>query len=395
MTPPPPVPGRGPWRRSFPPDGIALAWCLWVALFLVLAGITIYGNRHSVTVNYREGARHWFLGLPLYSDSGAGYIYFPHTAIVFAPFAILPEVVGDILWRVLAMGIFAGGIRRLTAFLAARNGRDAFLLATLASIAVGWSAARNGQTTLPLTGMMLLAVIDLAERQWGRAALWLCLGLAFKPSMVVPILLAAALYRPVFRRLAVGLGIFLLFPFLTQAPAYVASQYALCAETMPVVASARFDLPWAQVFGLLEVGGVDVPRGVQTGVRLAVAVVTLLLCAAALRRRPAAEAALFVFTFAALYILLFGPRTENNTYAMAGPTLGIFFGFALWPVWRPLRLGFRSLATGGIVGSYEFGRLLAPEAPPVWLAPACTLALAGYAAGALFAEGVAMRAPES
>src|SRR5512145_2813365 len=87
------------------------AWIGWFVLFMVTAGIIAYDSSRSVVEAYRHGALQWIAGQRLYELSGVGgFTYFPQAAILFAPFAMLPTVIGEILWRLVNTGIFAAGI---------------------------------------------------------------------------------------------------------------------------------------------------------------------------------------------------------------------------------------------------------------------------------------------
>jgi hypothetical protein len=113
-----------------------------------------------------------------------------------------------------------------------------------------------------------------------------------------------------------------LSPFVTEHPAYVLQQYSACSEHDDGGAWVAAH-GWASPFTALRaVAGVDVPERTQTVIRLVGAAVTLGLCFFTRRRYDAARSAVFLFSLAVLYLMLFSPRTENNTYAMIGPAAG-------------------------------------------------------------------------
>ena len=72
--------------------------------------------------------------------------------------------------------------------------------------------------------------------------------------------------------------------------------------------------------------------------------------------------------------MLFNPRTENNTYAMIGPFVGLYVA-QCYLVWQRNGLAIACAACGlAMLGSYELGRFILPDIPPVWLAPlACSI----------------------
>ena len=61
----------------------------------------------------------------------------------------------------------------------------------------------------------------------------------------------------------------------------------------------------------------------QTVIRVVAAGGAIGLCLVARFRSTPARAAECLLAISALYILLFNPRTENNTYAMLGPVIGL------------------------------------------------------------------------
>jgi hypothetical protein len=137
---------------------------------------------------------------------------------------------------------------------------------------------------------------------------------------------------------------------------------------------------WTTPFTALRVWGLAVPETVQTAIRLAAALGTLGLCFFVRRRyKDPGRSAVFVYSLAALYLILFSPRTENNTYAMLGPVAGYFIADAVHLKNRN-RLG-AALAVLAVVmvSSRNFERVLAPAREQIWLAPLLASILAVYA----------------
>jgi hypothetical protein len=259
---------------------------------------------------------------------------------------------------------------------------------TLVAIPLAWDCARNGQATLIMTGFMLLAVVDAARSHWWRATLWLALGVAIKPLAIVLVLLMAAIDRPMTWRVLLGMIVLALSPFATQHPAYVLQQYSACLQNMTTAAHVGVAAHgWTSPFTALRaVAGVDVPERIQTVMRLVGAAVTLGLCFFTKRRHDAARSAVFLFSLAVLYLMLFSPRTENNTYAMLGPATGVFLARAFLV---EKRTGVGILLTGmvlALVGSRLIERLLAPRAEAIWLSPLMAVCFAVYLFVRFFAD---------
>jgi hypothetical protein len=345
------------------------AWTFWLIAFLAVSAIILAGNRRTVTPSYRIAALRWLEGEPLYGQSGRGFVYLPQAAILYVPFAVLPETAGEILWRLVTIGGYAWALSRLCNLVGRETGRDYFLLATLVTLPLAWSSSRNGQSTLPMTSLMIVAAVEAADSRWWHSTLCLCLAVAIKPLAVVMLLLMAAIHPQLRTRLAVGVATTLAAPFLLQSPLYAWQQYAGCWQMFRIASVVGLRPEWAQLFSSLEVWGLTTPPAVQTVLRLLAAAGTLGLAIYANRTWPRSWAATHTFTLAAAYLMLFNPRTENNTYSCLAPAMGLAFAVA-WVTpgrrWTSLLLVLSATMT---VGGYTLGRLIAPAVPPVWMAP--------------------------
>ena len=114
--------------------GLWIAWLSWGALIVTIAVLILGGSDHTVVSAYRDAAVQWFAGRDIYNSTGHGFLYLPSAAILFAPFATLPNVASEIAWRVLTIGSFAVGIRRLSTLAGRGLSVDLFPLLTLAAL---------------------------------------------------------------------------------------------------------------------------------------------------------------------------------------------------------------------------------------------------------------------
>jgi len=366
-----------------------ISWAGWAVLFLATSAIILHDSSRSIFPIYQYAALAWFKGQQIYEMSGiGGFTYFPQAAILFTPFALLPSAAGEMAWRLVSIGAIAFALRSFGSLVAERSGKNLFPLMTLVAIPIVWDCARNGQATLLMTAVMLMAVVDVARLHWWRATLWLALAVAIKPLAIVLVLLIAAINRPMTSRALFGMVLLALFPFLTQRPGYVIEQYVTCLQNMAISAHVGVAAHgWTSPFTALRaVTGIDVPEKLQTLMRLAGALGTLVLCYVSRRRHDAATSAIFLFSLAALYVMLFSPRTENNTYAMLGPALALFLARAVKIEGRSgeaILLGVMALA---LVASRPIERLLAPHAEQIWLSPLVAACLAVYVIVKLFSD---------
>lgn len=363
-------------------------WWLWLTLTGIVCfvvGLSIQtGQERSVTSAYQSAVIHWFAGEPLYSMQGHGFLYLPQAALAFAPWAFLPHTASELIWRICMIGVLAVSISRLTRLL----GRDDrwFFVVTAASVVLAWGCARNGQSTLLITGLMILAAADLSEARWWRASLLLAVAFAFKPLALVMILLAAVVYPQTSWRLVLGLIFIGLVPFLTQRPDYVISQYRACVENLDVTFQVGENGYWAQFFGMLQVAGIDLPSPVRTGVRLLAAVSTLFACWQAARALSPQRSAFYLFALTACYLMLFNSRTEGNTYTMVGPVYGVLLAEAALVLKDKRATAWMIAAVVLTLGNYELAVLVTPREAAIWISPLVCVGVTGYLVARLVQE---------
>ena len=245
--------------------------------WLIVSTMILWGDAHTVTTAYAHGSLAWINGQNMYETTGEGFLYLPQAALLYAPFAALPAPAGDLVWRLACLTIFLLGVARF-AELAPGEPQRVLLHVSAISLAMCANGLRLGQSTLPMTGCMLLAAEALSRQSWNRAAAWLLLGLAVKPLTIVLVLLAAALHSPLRWRLLGGCALLAVTPFCTQHPAYVVWQYGQFGEMLQHANELGNHAWWAQLFGMLKTFGQPVSPAAQTAARAAAALVTLVLC---------------------------------------------------------------------------------------------------------------------
>jgi len=363
---------------------VCVAWLCWASLIVTVSVLILVGSDRTVVGAYRDAALQWFAGGDIYNSTGHGFLYLPSAAILFAPCAALPIAASEIVWRVLTIGSFALGVRRLSTLVGRGRGFDLFPLMTLAALPPALSCARNGQSTLIMTATMMLAAVELADGRRWRSALWLSLSLAFKPLTAVMILLVAALDWRMAWRLFAGVALVLLFPYLTQTPHYVADQYIKSLQMFRASSLCGMTELWAQPFSVLSSMGITVTESVQTLIRAVAALATLVLCRAAQRRHGSYRAVEYLFAFSVLYILLFNPRTENNTYAMLGPAIGLFAAPWIANGRQRAAVLFLSLLLFLLAAGDELVRVVAPPGEHIWLKPSLGILFLLFLIGHLF-----------
>lgn len=316
------------WLRALTErDAFRLALIVWAVYAVIIAGVVgLDDDIHSVMKIYREATTNWWNGEAVYDPRPRnGYFYLPHVAMVLTPYTWLPVKAGEILWRWTLVAALAYSVWHLARAFGYGRQRWFFFVVTVVTAAASLSAVSYGQTNTLLAAFFVLAAVALGRAAWNSAALWLVLSLAAKPIGMVGCLLAGACYpRKLLLPLAVGVVLLIGVSFLHPKESYVREQYALFVETMQVAQNTKKKHRFCDVEGIVYPLGITVPDAAMDAVRVLAALATLLLALRAVRYYDAARGAFLCLLLATLYLMLFNPRTETNSYVMVAPFVGVF-----------------------------------------------------------------------
>ncbi len=310
-----------------------ISWWLWGAYALAIVILKFntepsYGN--VCTVYFRAGER-FLAEISLYSADAIShkFLYFPTAAFFFSPFAVLPFPIGTSIWRLLNLGVFIVGIYNLTKIERTDGRKVEFLLVTVVVCLLSSSAAKYGQATLMMAGLLMLAAVNLEQSKPWTASFFMVLALALKPIALPFIMLAAVAYpESRFKIPALTLLLFSI-PFLFKDPRYVLEQYLEVPRMMQKTSEWEFRWVWASFIGLLQTLGVSLDKSERFIIRVFFAAAALVAYLTGKERLPeAADRCLYLYAIAAGYILLLSPGTERNTYAMLTPVVGIMWCLA-------------------------------------------------------------------
>jgi hypothetical protein len=298
---------------------------------------------HNECPIYVRACWDWWAGQGLYENNFGidGFLYLPQFVLLYSPFAVLDPIlknavgnqpieilaIGDIAWRAVGVTLLMLGLWRAARAFAPEQPLALFNLLVFMSFPPAIASLRNGQANLHIAALMLLAAMDLSEKKWSRASLWLVVGFFIKPVMAVMILLAAVGYWKTIGRLAVGLVVGAFLPFAFQKPHYVARQFSSFIRI--TLASSTPDREFCNLHGLLARFGLSVAPTHFKFLALATAGATLAIWLMAFRRDEPFRA-MFLYALSAGYVLLFNFRTESNSYVMLAPAVGIAAAMALY-----------------------------------------------------------------
>jgi len=378
-----------PFRLPVPSEPAArkLALLLWLGLALVIGGLTVhkmvYRSGEPLTNESEEfAARSWWQQGDLYRPLDEAYfLYLPHAALLYTPFAYGPKMVRNLGVRV-AYTVFLMWALYLFAGVGdpEQHGRR-FLLMTIATLPVTAHSLRSAQGNMPLAACMLLATVLVARGRWTGATLLLLLGFAFKPLAVVWLMLAGGMWpRQLALRLVAGLAVLAVVPFAFGPPAYVLRQYGDFWTTMTVeMDPLRY---YSDIHGLLTWGfGVKLPPTALVVIRALAALGTFAVARVAVRRWDRTGAALALYVLSATYLMLFNPKTEGPTFTLLGPAIGVLLAWALLGIGRlSLAIAFGAIACL-IAASWD---IWGPR--NYWFQPALTVVFAFFVLGTILAR---------
>jgi hypothetical protein len=373
-----------------------LAIAVWIGLGSAIAVHAYFFPRsHTVYDIYSLAARKWWAGQDLYApivkewweESGVRggttdyYRYCPLFAVAVTPFALLPDCLGNPLWKVFCGAFFVTGLavaaRRL--FPVTLNGSRLAVFFLLVSL-VALQSLYIGQANLIVIGAVLLGLSAGADERWNRAAMWLALATLVKGYPLGIGLLVAALYPGRFLgRYLVALAAGLLLPFLAQRPSVVINQTVSWWQHLQdstILMRERL----RSMDKLLEVCRCAVSPSAFAWMGLAAGLVCWGLCLFRSRQTTDIRTRLtWTLQLFSIWVVLFGPATEACTYVVVAPAVAwaIMEAFQLSRSWMSRALLILSLHMmgpmvtdmyGPIVRAFANGCALQPLGAVIFLA---------------------------
>ena len=354
---------------------------LWIATMgFICSGLIFRFSHRSVTPDYHAAVDRWVAGQTVFG----GFHYFPQFIFMFLPFHVLPAPWGDVAWCLLSSGLLAWGLWRLLSLVDSQRTSQLFFFGTLIVLVPSFDALRNGQANVIFAAFTIHAAYSLAQTQWTAATTWLLLALVAKPIGLVMILLAVLVHRDLIWRVAIGLVLFLVFPFVFGRAGYVWSQYVASIRhlrELSVITENRF----ADLNGLLRKLGLGLTGSVSQAVRVAAGLMTAVAWRLGARRLGQPERACFLLALATTYLMLFNPMTEENSYVIVLPVMTYYALRLLLVEGRPF-LGWVLILGGLSIGILpEPLRKVIPDFG-LWWRPIIMLIFSGILMGRVFSR---------
>jgi hypothetical protein len=288
-------------------------------------------RKRSLVPTFAAAGADWLAGVDAYRAQGRAadldlYRYPPPTSALLVPWALLPDAVAGVLWRLLCAAAllvaFAWWQRvALPSELSMRQRAALFLLALPLAVA----SLNNGQANVWLLALLLASGAALAVRRYWLSALFVALAAAIKVYPLAFGLLPALVWpRRYGLPLLLSLAGVAVLPFLTHSPAFVVDQYAAWLRLVNTDDRTQIHLAVAyrDLWLLIRVLGLPVSREVYQLVQLGVAGACAAACLAArLRGWDEVRLARAALTLATGWMVLCGPATESCTFILVAPAL--------------------------------------------------------------------------
>jgi hypothetical protein len=310
--------GRYPW----------IGWAVWL-IFCVNSLVRTTPRRFGSTFEvYLIAAHHFWHGQQIYVFSNLGdYLYWPVSLLVLGPLPELNPTVAAMIAKTMSAAVLTiACVMFVKTFKSKYAPVGTFTTAgvlLMINIPAAWYNFKDVQAQIGMTAFMMLAAVAVARRGWLMASFWLFLSIITKPLSLVMLLLCGATQPRMRIGLALALLAALLLPFAFADMHYVAGEYRSWIDKLRQLAAVTpGQWPYQADFAtLLDTVGIDLPRWLQTGLRLAAALGTLALVWRVARLKQPLVFAMAVMLFSACYITLFGPRNEFLSFLVLTPPL--------------------------------------------------------------------------
>ena len=343
---------------------------LWVAVLLgVCLRVGLISRSHDVFVTYYDAGRKWIESQPLYSYT-RGFVYSPLIAAFFVLFSWLPLSLGAVLWRLINVAVFVGAIFWwLRADIHDRIPKSSYWLVFLLILPLSLGNFNNGQINPLIIGLLMIAILAVFYRRWTLSAICLgvCAYLKIYP-LSIGFLLVLIYPRTLGWRLALTLILMGALPFILQQPAYVLEQYQRWFSSRAADdRRMNMDIAPRDFAMILKVFQINLSTSVLLVVQILAGAGAAAVCLIGRLRKWSEERLLIcVFTLGTCWMLLFGPATEDATYAMIAPALSFALVHAfsqVTPTWMRVLI---CLSYAVLLAGLISERVLRPEEDSVF-----------------------------
>jgi hypothetical protein len=319
-----------------------LALVVWGILTLILCGRSFLApQRATVYPIFSEAARGWCRGEDCYRTVLQDqYRYSPPATVLLVPFALLPDALGGVLWRLVGVAAYVAALcwwmRAVLHLPPFAVGAGALLLLAL-PLSLG--NVNNGQSNVLVLALLLTTTAAAATGRWTITAVAVSVACLIKGYPAAVALLLSAVFPCAFAgRFTLCLLAGLALPFLFQDPPYVLEQYEHWVEHLGQDdrQHVHCEATYRDLRLLCRVAGAPLSAGVFRAVQLAGGAFVLGVCLLG-RRAGWSRPTLLreMLHLVCCWMVLLGPATESCTYMLLAP----LFGWSLLEACRHPRQG--------------------------------------------------------
>jgi hypothetical protein len=252
--------------------------------------------------------------------------YTPFIAATLAPWSLLPERLGGILWRLVNSGVYVGGawwlLRAAAPVELSRRQTSIFflLLVPLALTSLG-----NGQVNPLIIGLLLAGLAAARVQRWWLSAVFIALATSLKLyPLAIGLLLVVCYPRRFLLPLVTTLLAVAALPFVLQRPVYVLAEYREWLSLLEADDRKNWPLHmmYRDLWLLFRVWDVPIAPRTYQSLQVLGGVSCAIVCVLGRRRgQPARRVALSVLSLGCCWMVLLGPASESATYILLAPSL--------------------------------------------------------------------------
>jgi alpha-1,2-mannosyltransferase len=285
----------------------------WIIFALILVTLLILRPHRSLLTLYATASQQFWAGVVPAKDYFTGFYYLPASQILYTPIAVAGKTASGVIAQFLSVALITSAAWELTRLLVPERTKFAFAIVLLLLMPGVAGILRIAQLDALMWALTALAASAIARERWLAAATMLALAFAIKPTGIVAALLMGAVWPRLGIRLMPLLLFVLVAPFLCAEWKYVMQLYGSLFERIGGAIQQRRN--FMDMGSMVASFGWKVPFAVMLVVRTAMAFAILGIACVARQRLEPPIAAFHAFALAALYLLLFNPRTEGGGYA--------------------------------------------------------------------------------
>jgi hypothetical protein len=292
-------------------------WLLSVALVCLRA--YQHPGSHSVFAAYRRAGTAWIEQAQLYGGAGWRFLYSPLIAAFYSPFALIPQNLSEVLWRLL-LGLALPLALWFNARTLFNFSKNEFACLLLVILPLTLSSLNNGQANIIIIVLFLVATGAAAQSHWWTCAFCASFAVYWKIYPVALALLLTIIYpKQLTLRILLSLVGLFLVSLLLQKPSYVLQEYGSWFVNLGSDRRRALEYygRWRDFYLLLRLIGIPISILWWNVLQLTAGLIAAAICLLGRTRRWPPVTLLFgAMSLAIVWMLLFGPATEAATYVL-------------------------------------------------------------------------------